>query len=289
MGKTAPKPRTQARKQFKTTPEAKPRTKGEWRSQLPRKKTPVKPAPEKKEIPEAGKERLQKILARAGVASRRKAEELMLDGRVKVNGKVVAELGAKADPLKDKIEVDGRNISHKGPPAYILLNKPKGYISSVSDPLKRPVVTDIIKEKARVFPIGRLDYDAEGVILLTNDGELANKLIHPKFNVPKKYLVKVKDVPTAEDLQKLEKGVYLDDGRTLPAKARFIRKTQENSWIELTVTEGRNRLVKRMCMAIGHPVAKLKRVEFAGIKLGSLSPGQYRLLTNKEVERLKSL
>lgn len=292
MGKKTPRPRTQARTPFKTAPEAKPRTKGEWKERLPAKKAPktsTKRTPERKEAPEAGLVRLQKIIAEAGVTSRRKAEELMLEGRVRVNGRVVDELGAKADPLKDKIEVDGRNISHKGPPTYILLNKPKGYISSVSDPLKRPVVVDLIKGGTRVFPVGRLDYDAEGVLLLTNDGDLANRLIHPKFDVPKKYLVKVKDVPTQEEIQKLEKGVYLEDGRTLPAKARFIRKTQENSWIELTVTEGRNRLVKRMCLAIGHPVAKLKRVEFAGIKLGSLNPGQYRLLTKKEVERLKTL
>ncbi|MBI5826283.1 MAG: rRNA pseudouridine synthase [Deltaproteobacteria bacterium] len=171
----------------------------------------------------------------------------------------------------------------------MLLNKPKGYISAVADPLKRPVVTDLLKVRERVFPVGRLDYDAEGALILTNDGELSNRLIHPKFKVPKKYLVKVRDVPTDEDLQKLRKGVYLDDGRTLPADAKFVRKTQENSWIELTVTEGRNRLVKRMCMAIGHPVSKLKRMEFAGIKLGALEAGQWRFLTPKEVERLKGL
>ncbi|MEK7773412.1 MAG: pseudouridine synthase, partial [Deltaproteobacteria bacterium] len=181
-----------------------------------------------------------------------------------MNGKVVAELGAKADPATDRIEVDGKNLSFKGPLVYMLLNKPKGYISAVTDPLKRPVVIDLLKTRERVFPVGRLDYDAEGALILTNDGELTNRLIHPKFKVPKKYLVKVRDVPTEEDLLKLKNGVYLDDGRTLPADVRFVRKTQENSWIEITVTEGRNRLVKRMCMAIGHPVAKLKRMEFAG-------------------------
>lgn len=202
---------------------------------------------------------------------------------------MVVELGAKADPAKDRIEVDGKNISFKGPLVYMLLNKPKGYISAVADPLKRPVVTDLVKSRERVFPIGRLDYDAEGVLILTNDGDLTNRLIHPKFKVPKRYLVKVRDVPTDESLQKLRNGVYLDDGRTLPAEAKFVRKTQENSWIELTVTEGRNRLVKRMCMAIGHPVSKLKRMEFAGIKLGGLEAGQWRFLTPKEVERLKGL
>lgn len=204
---------------------------------------------------------------------------------------MVDQLGARVDPEKDVIEVDGKNITSKGPRVYILLNKPKGYISAVSDPFKRPVVTDLItKAPAKVFPVGRLDWDAEGVLLLTNDGELSNRLIHPRHSVPKKYLVKVKDVPDKSDLEKLEKGVYLEDGRTPPAKVQFIRKTKENSWIELTVFEGRNRLVKRMCMAVGHPVAKLKRIEFAGIGLEkNLRTGGYRFLTLKEVERLKAL
>lgn len=207
-----------------------------------------------------------------------------------VNRAVITELGAKADPEKDLIQIDGKNISlSKGPPTYIVLNKPKGFISALNDPLGRPLVVDLVKTKARIFPVGRLDYDAEGVLLLTNDGEFSNRLIHPKFAVPKTYLVKVRDVPTQAQLDKLEKGVYLEDGRTLPARARLVRTTKENSWIELTVTEGRNRLVKRMCMAIGHPVSKLKRVEFAGIKLGNLKPGEYRPLSAREVERLKGL
>ncbi|MBI1912206.1 MAG: rRNA pseudouridine synthase [Deltaproteobacteria bacterium] len=238
---------------------------------------------------EGHEERLQKIISAAGITSRRKAEELVTQGRVTVNNHTVTEVGAKADPFKDRIAVDGKLISFKGPKVYILLNKPKDCISAVTDPLHRQVVTDLVNTKERVYPIGRLDYDAEGVILLTNDGELSNKLIHPNFKVPKKYLVKVKDVPKREDIEKLERGVYLEDGRTLPARARFVKETQENSWIEITVIEGRNRLVKRMCQAIGHPVIKLKRVEFAGIKLGSLEPGQYRMLTEREVERLKNL
>lgn len=270
----------------KTERPEKEKPKGrEAKTAQPRRK--ARPKPKAAPItPPTGMERLQKIMARAGVASRRKAEELITQGRVVVNGKVVKELGAKADFAKDRIEVDGKNISIKGPTVYYLLNKPKNCISSVTDPLKRQVVVELIKTKARIFPVGRLDYDAEGVLILTNDGELTNKLIHPNFSIPKKYLVKVKDVPTPAELERLEKGVYLEDGKTLPAKARLIRETKENSWIELTVTEGRNRLVKRMCMAIGHPVAKLKRIEFAGIKLGSLKPGEYRLLTVKEVERL---
>ena len=229
-------------------------------------------------------------MAMAGIASRRKAEEYITDGRVMVNRVVVTELGAKADIVKDLIQIDGKSLTTpKGPPQYILLYKPKGFISALSDPLGRPVVTELVKSKVRLFPVGRLDYDAEGVLLLTNDGDFSNKLIHPRFSVPKTYLVKVRDVPTQSEIEKLERGVYLEDGRTLPAKARLVRKTTENSWIELTVTEGRNRLVKRMCMAIGHPVAKLKRISFAGVSLGSLKPGQWRPLTEREIERLKSL
>ncbi|MBI5586957.1 MAG: rRNA pseudouridine synthase [Deltaproteobacteria bacterium] len=230
------------------------------------------------------------MIASAGITSRRKAEELITQGRVTVNRETVTELGAKADPLKDTIAVDGKAISTRGPKIYVLLNKPKGYISSVSDPEKRPVVVELLtRVKGRVYPVGRLDYDAEGVLLLTNDGELSNKLIHPNFKVAKKYLVKVRDLPSKEDIDKLENGVWLDDGRTLPAKARLVRQTKENSWIELTVYEGRNRLVKRMCQAVGHPVAKLQRVEFAGIRLGEMKVGEWRFLTPAEVERLKSL
>ena len=214
---------------------------------------------------------------------------MILQGRVRVNGAVVTRLGVTVDPEKDAVEVDGKVITGKKTDAvYILLYKPRGYISAVEDPLGRPVVVDLLKKvRTRVYPVGRLDYDAEGVLLLTNDGEFSNSLIHPSFAVPKKYLVKVKDVPSEEDLKRLEKGVRLPDGKTLPARARLIRQTKENSWIELTVTEGRYRLVKRMCLEVGHPVAKLKRVEFAGLGLGGLKPGDYRPLTPVEIKRLK--
>lgn len=199
-------------------------------------------------------------------------------------------MGTKADIAKDRITVGGKLLSHaqgKGEKVYILLNKPKGYISTASDPQGRPTVIDLVKKiKTRVFPVGRLDYDAEGALLLTNDGELTNKLIHPKYHIPKKYLVKVSDTPDQKDIAKLKRGVYLEDGRTLPAEAKFIKATKTNSWIELTVYEGRNRLVKRMCFAIGHSVLKLQRTEFAGLKLGSLRPGDFRALTKSEVEKL---
>lgn len=232
-------------------------------------------------------ERLQKILARAGIASRRKAEELILQGRVLVNRQVVRQLGTKADPERDRIELDGEVITPNGPRVYILLNKPKGYISAVSDPLGRPVVSELVKGvKLKVFPVGRLDYDAEGVLLMTNDGVLTNKLIHPRYGIPKTYLVKVRGVPDEKDLARLRDGVYLEDGKTLPARVKLIRTMGKNPWVSLTITEGRNRQVKRMCQAIGHPVMKLKRVEFAGIKLGDLRPGDFRMLTRNEVERL---
>ncbi len=239
---------------------------------------------------ETGLQRLHKVIAMAGLTSRRKAEEMIEQGRVRVNGAAVTELGTKIDPEKDRVTVDGRGISTEKRKVYILLNKPKGYISAVSDPQKRPVVTDLVKNvRERVYPVGRLDFDAEGALILTNDGDLSNRLTHPAFHVPKKYLVKVKDVPSPADLGKLSKGIYLEDGRTLPAKTKLVRETKENSWIEITVFEGRNRLVKRMCMAIGHPVAKLKRIEFAGIKLDIATPGAYRMLTPEEVRGLKNM
>ncbi len=237
-----------------------------------------------------GGERLQKIMARAGIASRRKAEVLITEGRVFVNGVPVTELGARADAATDKIEVDGNVITSRGPRVYILLYKPTGTISAVSDPEGRPVVVDLITGvKQRIFPVGRLDYDAEGVLLLTNDGELTNKLIHPRARISKTYLVKVKGKPDQDAIRRLAEGVYLEDGRTLPARAKFVKAALENSWIELTVTEGRNHLVKRMCLKIGHPVAKIRRTDFAGIKLGALKPGEFRVLTKAEVEELKEL
>jgi len=215
---------------------------------------------------------------------------MILQGRVLVNRETVTTLGAKADPETDSIEVDGTVISLRGPRRYLLLNKPRGFISALSDPFGRPVVTELVKvRRARVFPVGRLDYDSEGVLLLTDDGELANRLIHPRYAVSKTYLVKVTGVPDEKDLAKLARGVSLEDGKTLPAKSRLVRTTRENSWIELTVTEGKNRLVKRMCMAVGHSVLKLKRTEFAGLGLGKLKPGEYRSLTENEVKRLKGM
>ncbi|MCK5307750.1 MAG: rRNA pseudouridine synthase, partial [Zetaproteobacteria bacterium] len=233
-------------------------------------------------------ERLQKVIARAGIASRRGAEELIQQGRVTVNGETVTRLGVTIEPDSDRVTVDGVPLPRNVSKVYLLLNKPVGFITALSDPAGRPVVTDLVKRHGkRVFPVGRLDFDAEGALILTNDGDLAERLIHPKYKVPKRYHAKVKGAPDTKDIKRLEKGVYLEDGKTLPATVRFIKGLKENSWIELTVFEGRNRLVKRMCLAVGHAVLKLKRVEFAGIGTGSMKPGEHRFLTKSEIALLK--
>jgi 23S rRNA pseudouridine2605 synthase len=271
-------------------------------------RTPSRPrrSPRKKPTPEpGGPERLQKLLARAGLASRRKAEELISDGRVRVNGEVVRELGAKASP-KDKIEVDGMGIIAAQPFAYIALHKPVHVVSTVRDPEGRRTVMDLIQESRaigskkhegelpRIFPVGRLDFDAEGIILLTNDGELTNQLTHPSTHVPKVYMVKVKGRPAQEALDRLKKGVRLrnEDGThtrpTARAEVKLYKEGEANSWIELTLYEGRNHQVKRMCEAIGHYVIRLVRTKFGGIEVGELPPGGWRHLAAHEVASLKN-
>jgi pseudouridine synthase len=235
-------------------------------------------------------ERIQKILAKAGIASRREAERMMLEGRVMVNGKVVDTLGFKADPLKDHIKVNGKRIAGFEPPMTLLLNKPRGYLSTAKDLKGRPTVLDLIKNvKWRIYPVGRLDFDAEGLLLLTNDGDLAYTLSHPRFSIPKTYLVKVSGVPDEKKLDHLKRGVMLEDGKASVVSYRILRQGEKNSWVQVVVTEGRNRLVKRMFSAIGHTVLKLKRVKFGPIKLGDLPFGQFRYLTPDEMESLKKL
>ncbi len=235
-------------------------------------------------------ERLQRILARAGIASRREAEKIIKEGRVTVNGKVITQMGFKADPDKDFIKVDGKRIDRFEPTVTILLNKPKGYVSTVKDPKGRPTVIDLLKRiKWRLYPVGRLDYDAEGLLFLTNDGELAYKLSHPKFLVPRTYMVKVSGVPEEKELLRLKKGVMLEDGIAKAVSCKIIGFRDKNCWIKITVTEGRNRLIKRMFLAIGHPVLKLKRIQFGSIKLGRLPRGEFRFLTNEEVKSLKEI
>lgn len=232
-------------------------------------------------------ERLQKILARAGIASRRKAEELILHGHVTVNGRVVTELGTKSDPERDHIKVDGKSIRLQ-PLVYLVLNKPKGHVTTLADPEGRPTVADLLRGvKVRVYPVGRLDYDAEGLLLCTNDGELAHRLMHPRYEVPKIYQVKVKGVMEEKAFTKLRRGIVLEEGRTAPARIKPLHKTEANSWIELTIREGWNRQIKRMCERVGHPVLKLQRIRYGPLELGDLPLGQHRMLTPREVALLK--
>lgn len=235
-------------------------------------------------------ERLQKVIAHAGIASRRKAEELILDGRVRVNGKVVKELGIKVNP-NDKIEVDGVPLE-KEQPVYFLLYKPRGVISASSDDKKRAVVTDFFKEiPQRLYPVGRLDYETSGAIIMTNDGEFANLLMHPKHQVDKTYVAKIKGIPLRENLKKLEYGIHLEDGKTAPAKVKMISldKKKQTSIVEITIHEGKNRQVRRMFEAIGHQVIKLKRERYGFLDLKSLQPGDSRELTPHEVKQLYAL
>lgn len=233
-------------------------------------------------------ERLQKFLAQAGVASRRQAEQLMLEGRVTVNGAVVSELGAKVDPDKDAVKVDGRRVLGERP-AYLLMHKPKGTLCTLDDPEGRPLVTDLVKGvKARLFPVGRLDFDTTGALLLTNDGELANLLMHPRHRFAKTYLAKVKGVPSEERLEKLRRGVNIEGVRTAPAEARLVAVKEKNSLVELVLREGRNRQVKRMFLEVGHPVLRLQRTAYAFLDLQGLEPGQWRHLTADEVKRLRA-
>ncbi|GAX91837.1 pseudouridine synthase [Effusibacillus lacus] len=230
-------------------------------------------------------ERLQKVLAQAGVASRRKCEELIVSGRVTVNGLVIRELGTKVDPELDRIELDGKPIEQE-PLVYILLNKPIGVVTTASDPEGRKTVIEIVQVKERVFPVGRLDMNTSGLLLLTNDGELANGLMHPRHEVDKKYIAEVKGSISEEALAKLANGILLEDGLTAPAKVKLLKRTAFLSKLEITIHEGRNRQVRRMCEAVGHPVQKLKRVQVAFLTLGGLPPGGWRYLTDFEVKRL---
>lgn len=231
--------------------------------------------------------RIQKILAERGVASRRKAEELILEGRVTVNGKP-ATIGMKADPVRDHIKVDGRRITKPELKVYLMFHKPKSVITTLSDPEGRPAVGDYFKGiKQRVYPVGRLDFDTEGLLLLTNDGEFSHAVTHPSKKVPKTYLVKVKGVLEDEAMEKLKGGIKLEDGLTAPAKVKKIRAALANSWIEITIYEGKKRQVRRMLERVGHSVIKLMRTKIDGIELGGLGAGEFRHLSPAEVKKLK--
>jgi len=235
-------------------------------------------------------ERLQKFMARCGVASRRNCENIIKQGRVMVNGEIVRTMGIKINPNTDVVRVDGKVISPEKEHVYILLNKPAGYITSVTDPQGRPTVLDLIdKIDNRIYPVGRLDYESEGLLLLTNDGELAYYLTHPKYEIEKQYKVVVVGNPDERDIEILRKGVDIGGYITWPAQVERIKSNKDNSVFRIVIHEGKNRQVRRMFEVIGHPVIHLRRERLANINLGSLKVGEWRYLTQKEVDELKAI
>lgn len=233
-------------------------------------------------------ERLQKVLAHAGVSSRRKAEEFIVAGRVSVNGQVVRELGVKVDASRDRILVDGRPVGPE-PVEYWLLHKPAGVITTVVDPQGRPTARDMVPTRARVYPVGRLDADSSGLLLFTNDGELAQRLMHPRHQHEKEYRVLVAGEPTPEDIKRLRRGVPLDGRLTVPAEVRLLGTTRDGTWLTVVLREGRNRQIRRMLDAVGHRVLSLERLRIGPIELGELRPGQARRLTKSEAAELRFL
>lgn len=230
--------------------------------------------------------RLQKYLAHCGVASRRKAEELIKEGKVKVNGKTVTEMGVVVD-RRDRVEVGGKRVSLEKEKVYIMLHKPRGYVTTASDPEGRRTVLSLIKGvNERVYPVGRLDYDTSGLLLLTNDGELANRMMHPRYETFKVYIATVEGFPSENALDKLTGGIYIDGYKTAPAIIKVLEKYKDRTKLEITIHEGRNRQIRKMCEAVGHPVIRLKRIAYASLELGGLKPGEWRYLTESERKQL---
>jgi len=234
-------------------------------------------------------ERLQKYMASCGVASRRKCEEIILSGKVKVNGIVIKELGTKVNSTCDKVEYNDKVILPEENKVYIMLNKPEGYITSVKDEKGRETVLDIVKVKERIYPIGRLDYDSSGLLILTNDGEIYNKIIHPRVEIDKKYIAVVEGQFTEEELNEFEKGIDIDGYITAPAKIKIIKYDYRESTVELIIHEGKNRQIRKMCSAVNHEVITLKRVSLGNLQLGHLKKGEYRDLTNEELNYISNL
>lgn len=232
-------------------------------------------------------ERLQKVLARAGIASRRKAEELIRDGKVRVDGRVVTEMGVRVDPEIQEIVCDGIPVSASEKKVYILLHKPGGVLSTVYDPQGRPIVTDLLPTiKERVFPVGRLDFDTEGALLLTNDGELAQKILHPSHEVNKTYEARVKGRPSGKKLASLARGIILEGRRTWPADIEVLKAEPRATEIKIVIHEGRKRQVRKMFEAIGHPVLRLKRTAYGQLELGDLAPGKFRVLALADIAKI---
>jgi 23S rRNA pseudouridine2605 synthase len=233
------------------------------------------------------KERLQKIVAKGGLASRRHAESWIVEGRVRVNGKIVRELGTQADPRVDKIEVDGKRVIYEQR-MYFLFHKPRGVVSTLHDPEGRPTIREYLKQvPVRAFPVGRLDFATSGALLITNDGDFSDELLHPGKNVPKTYVVKVAGQMKEKDFERWRRGVKLEDGMTKPAEFKFLRYEESKTWFELTISEGRNQQIRRMGDATGFRVMRLARTEFAGVSTEELRPGALRALSRDELIRLK--
>jgi 23S rRNA pseudouridine2605 synthase len=234
------------------------------------------------------KERLNKIIAMAGIASRRRADELISSGLVSVNGQVEKRVGSKAVWGVDSIEVDNQPIPNPPKKIYLLVNKPFGYVSTLSDPKGRPIIRDLVKNvKERIYPIGRLDFDSSGLLILTNDGELAFRLMHPKFHIPRTYKVIIEGLISDTSVKRLKKGIILDDRLTHPARVGIIETQQDRSVVRITIFEGRSREIRRMCEAVGHKTLKLTRIGYGNITLGGLKVGKYRHLKSVEVKALR--
>lgn len=230
--------------------------------------------------------RLQKALAQAGVASRRASEELIAAGRVEVNGKVVTEQGMRVDPERDTIRVDGSRIPPPRRHLYLVLNKPRGVVSTMDDPDGRPTLKQYVPRRQRLFHVGRLDTDTEGLLILTNDGDFANKLAHPSHEVPKTYLVEVEGLLDNKTLRRLEKGLTLEDGPIKPDKVKLVTRAESRSMVQITLHSGRNRIVRRMFDSVGHPVRRLSRISIGPVRLGQLAVGETRELTREELGAL---
>jgi len=232
--------------------------------------------------------RVQKFLSEVGIVSRRKAEKLILEGRVTINGEIVRELWKQIDPEKDCIKLDNKIIKRKQKKIYILLFKPKGYVTTLKDEKGRPTVGDLLKDiKFRVFPVGRLDYNTEGLLILTNDGDMAQIMSHPRYGLKKTYMAKVSGILNEKAINTLKKGVKLSEGKTRPANVKVIKTLKNSCWLEITIKEGKKRQIRRMFEMIGHPVRKLKRTKIGFLKLEGLLPGEYRYLSSSEIELLK--
>ncbi len=233
--------------------------------------------------------RLQKFLASSGVASRRKSEKLIREGIVRVNGKTITQMGFKVNPKKDSVFVKDKEIKLTKEHIYILLNKPTGYVTTVSDQFNRRTVMDLVDLPYRIFPVGRLDYDTSGLLILTNDGELTYKLTHPKFEISKTYIAKIKGLINRDNIKRFKQGIKIDNYITSPAEIKVLEKDKGNNIVEITIREGRNRQIRKMCKALGHPVISLKRIAMGQIVLDQVATGKWRYLTKEELGYLKNI